>query len=172
MIGSYEKHLLLTLLKVFCWVKALYKKLQYFNTKHYYVFGNWLLSFLHKVFAYYVRMSSMVFSPMYLKMNQKLLNLIWFILKVHSEVIYILYFNLLEFTCKILVGKVWWVIVRNELEHFFLYSVWTLPVTPNPFRYKSGHTEDTKMDEDSNFGIIIPLKINKLLFFAILSKSL
>ena len=75
--------------------------------------------------------------------------------------ILIYFINLLKLTSKILISKSWWVVVSNKLEDFFLDSIWTFPVTPKPFRNKSGHTEDAKMDKDTNFGIVIPLRNDK-----------
>ena len=65
--------------------------------------------------------------------------------------------NLLELSRKVLVCEIWRVIVFHELDHLRLDSVWAFPVTPEPFWDETGNAEDAEVNENSNFGIVIPL---------------
>ena len=66
---------------------------------------------------------------------------------------------------KVLISKSRRIIFGHEISDILMYRVIGFPVPPKPFGFEAGHTVDSKMNENANFSVVIPLRKKSLTIF-------
>ena len=64
---------------------------------------------------------------------------------------------LLELTGKVLVGELWRVVFLHEPDDLGFDSIRAIEVAPEPLGHKARDTEHPEVNEDADFGIVVPL---------------
>ena len=92
---------------------------------------------------------------------QKLIRVVEKVIKIFN--------NVLELRGKILVGKIRRIVISHEFYDLRSPIFRTFPKAPKPLWRKTWNTEDSKMNENSKFCIIVPLEQIFIQFFKYLN---